>query len=147
MAAGDEFVAYVLELLAPLGHPRSRRMFGGHGIYVDDLFVAIIAFERLYLKVDDQTRAAFETAHCEAFTYDGSKGEVHAMSYWTAPADALESSDEMRPWARRAIEAALRAKAAAKPKRAKAAKKSSGRSTGAAAKPARGSTKRSGTKR
>ena len=33
---------------------RSRRMFGGHGLYVDDLFVGLIAFERLYLKVDAQ---------------------------------------------------------------------------------------------
>ena len=113
MAAGAEFVAYVLELLAPLGHARSRRMFGGYGIYVDDLMVALIAYERLYLKIDDQTRPVFEAAGCEPFTYQTAKGDAYAMSYWSAPADALESGDEMRPWARRAIEAALRAKAAA----------------------------------
>ena len=27
--------------LPPLGAARSRRMFGGHGLYVDDLFVAL----------------------------------------------------------------------------------------------------------
>ena len=46
-------------------------MFGGHGLYVDDLFVALIAYERLYLKTDAQTRAAFEAAGCEPFVYDG----------------------------------------------------------------------------
>jgi DNA transformation protein len=150
MATSQELVAHVLELLAPLGRARAMRMFGGHGIYVDDLFVALVAFERLYLKADEQTRAAFEAARCEAFTYEGKRGEVHVMSYWSAPAEALESSDEMRPWARRAIEAALRTKAAAKPKRAtaKPAKKTtSRRNTGTTAKPARGSTKRSVTKR
>lgn len=145
MAAGDEFVTYVLELLAPLGHARSRRMFGGHGIYVDDLFIALVAFERLYLKADEQTRPAFEAARCEAFTYETGKGDVNVMSYWTAPADALESSDEMRPWARRAIEAALRAKAAVKqPKRAiaKAPKKTRERIARTAATPARTPSKR-----
>ena len=151
MAAGAEFVAYVLELLAPLGHARSRRMFGGYGIYVDDLMVALIAYERLYLKIDDQTRPVFEAAGCEPFTYQTAKGDAYAMSYWSAPADALESGDEMRPWARRAIEAALRAKAAAtakkKPKAAaKVAKKRSGRPTSSGAKPARASTKRSSPK-
>ncbi len=138
MAPSHELVAHVLELLAPLGHARSRRMFGGHGIYVDDLFIALVLLERLYLKADDHTRAAFEAARCEPFTYESKKGDVHVMSYWTAPADALESSDEMRPWAKRAIEAALRAKAAVKPKRAavKAPKKA-----------VRGTIKRSGAKR
>ncbi len=117
MAAREELVAHVLELLAPMGRARSRRMFGGHGIYLDDIFVALVIFERLYLKTDDQTRAAFEAAGCEAFTYESKAGDVHVMAYWTAPAEALESPDEMRPWARRALDAALRAKAAARPKR------------------------------
>mgnify|MGYP000287609516 CR=1 FL=1 len=39
--AGPGFTAN-LELLAPLGRARARRMFGGHGLYVDDLFVAIV---------------------------------------------------------------------------------------------------------
>jgi DNA transformation protein len=147
--ASNELVLHVLELLAPLGHARSRRMFGGHGIYVDDVFIAIVAYERLYLKTDEQSRSAFEAAHCEAFSFETSKGEVQITSYWSAPAEALESRDEMRPWARRALEAALRAKAAAKPKRAtaKAPKKTSAKTAGRAYKTARASTKRSGAKR
>ena len=31
------FVSHCLELLAPLGHTSSRRMFGGRALYVDDL--------------------------------------------------------------------------------------------------------------
>lgn len=148
----NEFVPYVLELLTPLGHARAKRMSGGHGIYLDDLFIALIAFERLYLKVDDATRAAFEAARCEPFVYSSAKAEV-TMSYWTAPADALESSDEMRPWARRAIEAALRAKAVAKPKpkpkraTAEASKTTPATRKATAAKPGRASTRRSGVKR
>ena len=50
------FVEHCLELLSPLGAVRARRMFGGHGLYLDELFVALIAGERLYLKVDSETR-------------------------------------------------------------------------------------------
>jgi DNA transformation protein len=34
------------------------------------------------------------------------------MSYWTVPAEAMESPALMQPWARLAISAALRARAA-----------------------------------
>jgi DNA transformation protein len=118
----DALVDHCLELLAPLGTVRAKRMFGGHGLYVDELFVALIAFERLYLKVDAQTRAAFERAGCEPFVYEG-KGKPITMSYWTVPAEAMESPALMQPWARQAIAAALRASAAkpsAAPRRARA---------------------------
>jgi DNA transformation protein len=112
--AASEFVTHCLELLAPLGAARSRRMFGGHGLYVDDLFLALIAFDRLYLKVDDRSRARFEAAGCEPFVYDGANKSV-TMNYFTAPEDAMESPQLMLPWARLALEAALRARAAKKP--------------------------------
>jgi DNA transformation protein len=110
-AAANEFVTHCLELLAPLGAARSRRMFGGHGFYVDDLFVALIAAGRLYLKVDAQTRGRFEAAGCEPFVYDG-KGQSVTMGYFSAPEEAIESPALMQPWARLAVEAALRARAA-----------------------------------
>lgn len=114
MAASSEFVAHCLELLAPLGAARSRHMFGGHGLYVDDLFVALIVFDRLYLKADAQTRPRFEAAGSQPFVYDG-QGKAVTVSYFTAPEDAMESPAYMQPWGRLALEAALRAKAAKKP--------------------------------
>ncbi len=111
--AGDELLDHSLELLAPLGAVRSRRMFGGHGLYVDDLFFALIAFDRLYLKVDELTRPAFERGGGEPFAYDrpGTPGKSVTLHYWTAPAEAMESPALMQPWARLALDAALRARA------------------------------------
>jgi len=111
MAHHDELADHCVELLAPLGAARARRMFGGHGIYIDDLFVAVIAGERIYLKADALTRPAFEAAGCEPFRYR-KDGQQVTLGYWSAPAQALESSAQMRPWARLAMEAALRARAA-----------------------------------
>ena len=50
----DDFLHWCAELLAPLGRVRTRRMFGGHGLYVDDVFIALVMRGRLYLKVDDE---------------------------------------------------------------------------------------------
>jgi DNA transformation protein and related proteins len=109
MAINAEFAAHCVELLSPLGPARSRRMFGGHGFYVDDLFIALAIADRLYLKADAQTRPRFEAAGCQPFVYDGAGKQVN-VSYWTAPDDAMESPMLMLPWARLAMEAALRAR-------------------------------------
>jgi DNA transformation protein and related proteins len=108
----DAFVEHCLELLAPLGAVRARRMFGGHGLYVDEFFVAIVAFDRLYLKVDDLTRAAIVAAGGQPFAYEARGRPVTIGGYFSAPDDAMESPDAMQPWARQALAAAVRARAA-----------------------------------
>lgn len=117
MKKDDGFIEFLHELLEPLGVVATRRMFGGHGVYCDGLFIAIVVEGRLYLKVDAGTEAAFSRAGSAPFVYE-SKGEPIRMSYWSAPEEALDSPDQMRPWARLAIEAALR-----KPTVAKAARR------------------------
>lgn len=128
MAASNEFAAHCLELLSPLGPARSRRMFGGHGFYVDDLFIGIAAAERLYLKVDDDSRPRFEAAGCEPFDFDTKDGKRVVLGFWSAPDDALESPMLMQPWARLAVQAALKALNAKKPAK-KPAKKAAPKKT------------------
>ncbi len=108
--APNEFVAHCLELLGSVGAARSRRMFGGHGFYVDDLFIGLIAYGRLFLKADGVTRASFEAAGCQPFVYDGA-GKSVTLGYFSAPEEAMESPPLMQPWARLALAAALRARA------------------------------------
>ncbi|MBL8286781.1 MAG: TfoX/Sxy family protein [Rubrivivax sp.] len=108
------FVDHCLELLAPLGPVRARRMFGGHGLYAGGLFVALIAGERLYVKVGADTEARFAAAGCEPFVYEGQTRPVR-LSYWTVPDEAMESPSLMLPWARLAMQAAVKAAAARAP--------------------------------
>lgn len=107
-----DFVAHCSELLSSAGTVRTTRMFGGHGIYIDELFVAIVAYERLFLKTAPDTRARFDAAGCEPFRFTKKGGEEVETSYLEAPADAMESPALMAPWARLAVQAALAARAA-----------------------------------
>jgi hypothetical protein len=60
------FVDHCLELLATLGPVHARRMFGGHGVYAQDVFVALIVGHRLYVKVDGETEARFVSSGSRA---------------------------------------------------------------------------------
>lgn len=60
----DAFTELCVEMLSPLGPVRTRRMFGGQGIYVDGVFAALIIDSQLYLKTDDVTRDRFVAAGC-----------------------------------------------------------------------------------
>jgi len=113
MSDDGDFVAYLLELLQPLARCSARRMFGGHGIYGDGLMFALVFDGRLYLKVDEVAKPEFAAVGCAPFVYSGQQNPIE-MSYWTVPESALESSEQMRPWARLAMAAALR-KANARP--------------------------------
>ncbi len=111
-----DFARHCADLMAAsIGPCKARRMFGGWGFSCDGVSVAIIAYGVFYLKGDALTRAEFEAAGGQQFTYDPENGrKPMQMSYWTVPEDALESPALMAPWARLALQAALR-QANAKP--------------------------------
>ena len=96
-SAFPAFVSHCIELLQPLGTVRSKRMFGGWGLYVDEVFIAIVAFERLYLKVNADTRAAFESEGCEPFVYDAKNGSAAGVRQSTRSCSPLALVRPMRP--------------------------------------------------
>lgn len=127
MVARDEDIAWFRELLEPLGLITVRRMFGGAGLYVEGLIVGLEIEGTLYLKTDASSRELFADAGGRPFVYDGRDKQVTVASYWTPPDDAMDSPEAMRPWARLALEAALRS-AAAKPVKKKTVAKRSRKS-------------------
>jgi DNA transformation protein len=110
ISPADEFAFYCAELLRPPGECKVRKMFGGHGISLDGVSIALVAYEQLWLKVDDESKSKFREAGCQPFVYDGKHKPIE-MSYWTVPAEAMESPALMLPWARLAFEAARRSAA------------------------------------
>jgi DNA transformation protein and related proteins len=107
MPADSEFVGFVVESLRQLGPVGARRMFGGHGIFMNGLMFALIADDQLYLKVDDGNRAAYEAEGLQPFTYRGRGGAI-ATSYREAPSAGFDDPDILCEWARAAYAAALR---------------------------------------
>ena len=111
-------MSWLCERLAPLGQIRPKAMFGGFGVYCDGLFFAIVIDDQIFLKVDTTSRPEFEAAGCEPFTYV-MRGKRQSMSYYTLPEEAVEDDLAFLGWARRGLEAALRARAVeeARPKK------------------------------
>jgi DNA transformation protein and related proteins len=105
----------IRDLFASLGPVRTRRMFGGQGVYAGELMFALEADGELFLKVDDSTVPAFRAAGSRPFVYERD-GRATQMSYWRLPDPALDDPDEAARWGRLGLEAARRA-ATAKPKR------------------------------
>ena len=105
-----EFVSYVVDLMQSVGPVNAKRMFGGHGIYLDGLMFALISERTLFLKADKESESDFKARGLEMFTYS-KKGKKVSMSYFQTPEETLEDPGEMNVWARRAYEAALRAAA------------------------------------
>lgn len=110
MTVSRDFIDFVLEMLEPLGTPSSRHMFGGVGIYIDSMIIALIDDDQIYFKVDDVSRPEFEAEGLSPFEYKKKDGNVGVMSYYAAPDACLDDADEMRHWAGLGFEASLRAK-------------------------------------
>ena len=105
----SEFVDYLHEVFAQFGQIHTRRMFGGYGIYHDGVMFALVADDTLYLKADEGTVEHFESRGLGRFGYEKG-GKLVYLSYHLAPEEILDDPEAAALWARRAWEAALRAK-------------------------------------
>jgi DNA transformation protein len=103
----SEFGEHLHEVFERFGRIALRRMFGGHAVLHEGRMFAFVSRERLYLKVDAETRAAFEALRLPAFEYLR-KGVMTRLNYHEAPAEVFEDRDEAARWARLAWAAVLR---------------------------------------
>ena len=108
MVSKNEFIIYLLELFEPMGAVEAKAMFGGFGIYRKGIMFGLVAKDCLYLKTDDENRQDYESKALPPFTYDR-KGKKLSMSYYQAPPEVMDSSEELCQWGERAYQAALRA--------------------------------------
>jgi DNA transformation protein and related proteins len=109
MRVTDGFRAFVLEQLAGVESLRARAMFGGVGLYANDVFFGIVAADTLYLKVDDTNRGQYEAEGMTAFQPYADRRMT--MPYYQVPARVLEDLDELTAWARASVRAAAGATA------------------------------------
>ena len=117
MAASPQFKAFLADLLEPLGPIVFKRLFGGEGLSLGGVTFAFIMGQSLYLRVDDETRPAFERAGMTPFAYDTKAKRVTVRSFYAAPEELYDDGDELCAWTRTALavaQAAARLKAARK---------------------------------
>jgi len=113
----DKIIERLESSLTPLGVFRSRPMFGGQGLYLDDVFFGLIAYDKFYLKTDEQNRGDYLKAKAKPFSFDSARKGLVVTSYWQCPSAVMKDARKLRTWIGKALDAARRKKMA-KPKRA-----------------------------
>ncbi len=107
MTTDPEIAEYVLEQLVDSGEITTRKMFGGIGIYVDDVFCSCISSKSIfYLRVGPSNIEDFKELGMAKFP--GGKGA--GMPYYEVPEEVLEDSGVLSEWVAKAKIAAIAAK-------------------------------------
>ena len=112
----DKIIERLENSLTPLGVFRSRPMFGGQGLYLDDVFFGLIAYDKFYLKTDEQNRGDYMKAKAKPFSFESARKGLVVTSYWQCPDAVMTDARKLRQWIGKALDAARRKKAA-RPKR------------------------------
>ena len=94
----------IRDLFAPLGPVDTRRMFGGHGIYLGGRNFALEIGGEIYIKAGGAIAGRFREAGSRPFSY-ARNGKVATMGYWTLPDAATDDPEEAARWARLSLAA------------------------------------------
>lgn len=106
MSAREQYTEYILELLQPIYLLRTKRMFGGIGIWSDTAHFALIMGNCLYFTVDEITRKKYALAGMSPFSYHTKKGRILVQSYFEVPEDILTHTQALKLWANESIQVA-----------------------------------------
>ena len=122
MAVQPQFLAYILEQLAGIKDLRSRRMFGGVGLYSGELFFGLIDDDTVFFKTDGSNSADYIARKMPRFMPFPERPEA-VMAYYQVPADIIEDNEELQGWARKSVAVALTSRSRARPARRAVKKK------------------------
>lgn len=106
MAKEDPFVLDLVARLEPLGEVSARRMFGGFGLYCEGVFFGVVDEGVAFFRVDETTVGDYRAAGSGPFHPIRDKPSM--QTYFEVPLGVLERDEELRTWARKAVEAARR---------------------------------------
>lgn len=116
MSANDTVIELLREVLECAGVFKARAMFGGHGLYLDGVFFAILDDGALYFKTSQETRSSFDAENMPSFTYQTKTGMQALATYRRVPERLFDETDELAAWARDAVRAARTAAVKKKPR-------------------------------
>ncbi|MFV0447321.1 MAG: TfoX/Sxy family DNA transformation protein [Vibrio sp.] len=110
-----------MRLFEQLGSVKSRSMFGGFGIFIDDAMFALVVNNRLHIRADDHSSKNFKQQGYEPYVYK-KRGFPVVTKYFALPENVWETPELIMAKAKQALEVAKQERetqAKAKPDRLK----------------------------
>ena len=96
----ESFKEFVLDQLRLLERVECKAMFGGHGLYCEGIFFAIIADGRVYFKTNAITVTDYLDRGMQPFQPNPKQT---LKNYYEVPAEILEDEEQFAEWGRRAV--------------------------------------------
>ncbi len=110
-----QYVEEIVERLGRFGPVTSKFMFGGFGLYSDGVMFALVEDSTLYLRADDESRAAFEAVGSQPWVFEA-KDKPMPMPYYPIPEQDFDDDAALELWFQRACQAAARVVTAKRPR-------------------------------
>ena len=90
-------------------------MFGGFGVYQDEIFFGIISHGQLFFKTDATTREQYLAKEMAPFR---PSEKMTLKTYYEVPADILDDPESLTDWAKQAVRSQVSdARSSKRPKR------------------------------
>lgn len=106
MPLSPDFYKSTLDILSSTRPIRAKKMFGGAGIYLDEVFFAVLDDDKIFFKIDAETVAAYETLGMGPWLM---AGEPQA-NYRELPPSVLQDPTKLGEWMDASAAAAQRIK-------------------------------------
>ena len=107
MALSEDHINYILDQLAGVDEVSHRKMFGGVGIFKEGKMFGMLNNKgALLMKVDDSNIQDYLDRDMLPFTHD--KNKTAKMPYYEVPAEVIEHRQQLKLWAEKSIEIALK---------------------------------------
>ena len=107
MAVSEDYLDYVMDQLAAFGKVEAKKMFGGIGFFMEGTMFAMIGYGKFRMRVDESNQQDYE--ECGMEPVYGAKKKI-GLPYWEVPVEILEDHIQLKAWATKALDAAIRGK-------------------------------------
>ena len=107
MPVDQAYKEYIMDQLSEFGPITAKNMFGGVGYFKDGTMFGMIGGGVFRLRADDQNVEDYTSQGMDQFN-PMKKGR--GMPYYEVPVKVFEDKHELKVWATKAYEAALRGK-------------------------------------
>ena len=104
--SNQKTLEHILDLLDEEEGISFKRMFGGYGLFKNELAVGLILRSEIFMKVDQSNINDYKSSFSKPFTYK-KNGKDISLSNWAIPSEILEDKDLFIEWFLKSYRVAL----------------------------------------